>query len=96
MGLFQGCHKIRSPKLKDNSRMFQLYFRHFQGCQNVKDMPRSSANLISRMSFKIQGLFKGIPEFKIKFKDLLRISRIGIKLKDFKDFFKDVATLRLL
>ena len=45
------------------------------------------------MSFKIQGLFKDIPKFKIKFKDLSRISRIGIKFKDFKDFFKDVATL---
>ncbi len=29
----------------------------------------------------------------IKFKDLSRISRIGIKFKDFKDFLKDVATL---
>ncbi len=45
------------------------------------------------MSFKIQGLSKDIPKFKIKFKDLSRISRIGIKFKDFKDFFKDVATL---
>ncbi len=29
----------------------------------------------------------------IKFKDLSRISRVGIKFKDFKDFFKDMATL---
>ncbi len=33
--------------------------------------------------------------FCIKFKDLSRISRIAIKFKDFKDFFKDVATLLL-
>ena len=50
----------------------------------------------------IQGCFKDIfvifntdiPNFKIKLKDLSRISRIGIKFKDFKDFFKDVATLK--
>ncbi len=47
------------------------------------------------MSIKIQGLFKDIPKFQVKFKDLLRISRMGIKFKDFKDFFKDVATLGL-
>ncbi len=45
------------------------------------------------MIIKIQGLFNDPPKFSIKFKDLSRISRIGMKIKDFKDFFKDVATL---
>ena len=45
------------------------------------------------MIFRIQGLFKDLPKFSQKFKDLSRISRIGMKFKDFKDFFKDVATL---
>ena len=68
-------------------------------------MPRSGADLINQctryhIKGKIQGclskfkdFFKDIPKFKIKFKDLSKISRIGIKFKDFKDFFKDVATL---
>ena len=29
----------------------------------------------------------------MKFKDLSRISRIGMKFEDFKDFIKDEATL---
>ena len=44
------------------------------------------------MIFKIQGLFKDLPKFSLKFKDISRISRIGMK---FKDFFKDVATLKM-
>ena len=48
---------------------------------------------ISRIIFKIQGLFKDSPKFSLKFKDVSRISRINMKFKDFKGLFKDVATL---
>ena len=45
--------------------------------------------------FKIQGLFKDPPKFSLKFKDFSRISRIDMKLKDFNDFFKDMATVTM-
>ncbi len=41
----QGCHEIRSTKVKDNSRMFQGYFHDFQGCHNVEEMPRCGADI---------------------------------------------------
>ncbi len=40
----QGCHEIRLTEFKDNSRMFQGSFRHFEGCYNVEEMPRSGAD----------------------------------------------------
>ncbi len=48
---------------------------------------------LSRIIFKIQGLFKDLPKLPLKFKHFSRISRTCLKFKDLKDFFKDVVTL---
>ncbi len=51
---------------------------------------------ISRIIFKIQGLFKDLIKFWLKKKDFSRISRVSMKFKDFKDFLNGCGNPELL
>ena len=63
--------------------------------EKVCDESYCTQNLrISRVIFKIQGLFKELLKMPLKFKDFSRISRTCLKFKDFKEIFKDVVTLQ--